>query len=89
MKVYTQKQFQAMQRQQVKAQPTKYSTLKIIRALGQDWVSYRNMLQAAGYLDQFFAANYLSSEDPVFQQFMQLVPQQVKEKLQDCIWDPQ
>ena len=38
--------------------PKKYSTLKIIRVLGGEWEGYRTRLEAAGYLDQFFAANY-------------------------------
>ena len=50
--------------------PKKYSTLKIIRVLGGEWEGYRTRLEAAGYLDQFFAANYLSEDDPVFVAFM-------------------
>ena len=54
--------------------PKKYSTLKIIRTLGEEWESYRTRLEVAGYLDQFFAANYLAEDDPVFVAFMATVP---------------
>lgn len=65
----------------------KYSTLKIIRALGDDWESYRKQLESAGYLDQFFAANYLSDDDPVFMAFMATVPEEVKARLPECFWE--
>lgn len=31
----------------------KYSTLKIIRALGDEWPVYREQLESGGYADQF------------------------------------
>ena len=65
----------------------KYSTLKIIRALGDDWESYRKQLESAGYLDQFFAANYLAADDPVFMAFMATVPEEVKARLPECVWE--
>ena len=65
----------------------KYSTLKIIRTLGDEWETYRTMLSEAGVLDQFFAANYLSEDDPVFVSFMQNVPEELKSKLDQCIWE--
>jgi hypothetical protein len=67
--------------------PKKYSTLKIIRTLGEDWEGYRTRLEVAGYLDQFFAANYLAEDDPVFMAFMATVPDEVKEMLEQCIWE--
>ena len=67
--------------------PKKYSTLKIIRTLGEEWESYRTRLEVAGYLDQFFAANYLAEDDPVFVAFMATVPEEVKAMLEQCIWE--
>ena len=66
--------------------PKRYSTLKIIRALGKQWSIYRDMLEQAGVLDQFFAANYLSEDDEVFTAFMENVPEEVKSRLDECIW---
>ena len=68
-------------------EPKKYSTLKIIRTLGEEWVWYRTRLEVAGYLDQFFAANYLAEDDPVFAAFMKTVPEEVKSMLEMCEWD--
>jgi len=65
----------------------KYSTLKIIRALGEEWETYRKQLADAGYLDQFFAANYLAADDPVFMAFVAAVPEEVKARLSECIWE--
>lgn len=68
-------------------EPKKYSTLKIIRTLGDEWEGYRTRLEVAGYLDQFWTANYLKEDDPVFVAFMQTVPEDVKEMLELCIWE--
>ena len=65
----------------------KYSTLKIIRALGEDWEIYRTMMQQSGVLDQFYAANYLKSDDPVFAAFIENVPDEVKARLNECLWE--
>ena len=65
----------------------KYSTLKIIRALGSDWDTYKAQLESAGVLDQFFAANYLLSTDKVFAAFIANVPAELKAKLDECIWE--
>lgn len=65
----------------------RYSTLKIIRALGAEWEVYKTMLEQAGVLDQFFAANYLLSTDPVFAAFIANVPEELKNKLDECIWE--
>ena len=68
--------------------PKRYSTLKIIRALGEDWSEYKAMLEAADVADQFFAANYLSSDDPVFMAFIANVPEELKARLDiECIWE--
>lgn len=65
----------------------KYSTLKIIRTLGDDWEGYRTRLEVAGVLDQFFAANYLAEDDPVFVAFLSEVPEDVKSLLDLCLWE--
>jgi hypothetical protein len=67
--------------------PKRYSTLKIIRALGDEWETYRAQLQTAGVLDQFFAANYLSADDPVFMAFVANVPEKLKAQLDECLWE--
>ncbi len=68
--------------------PKRYSTLKIIRALGDEWAAYKTMLESAGVLDQFFAANYLSADDPVFTAFVANVPEELKARLDaECIWE--
>ena len=68
--------------------PKRYSTLKIIRALGDDWQSYKNKLEAAGVLDQFFAANFLRSDDQFFIEFIKDVPEELKNKLDtECLWE--
>lgn len=73
--------------QPASAEPVeRYSTLKIIRALGDAWETYRTRLSEAGYLDQFFAANYLAANDPVFLAFMENVPEEEKELLEQCLW---
>lgn len=68
--------------------PKRYSTLKIIRKLGDEWETYRAMLETTGVLDQFFAANYLSADDPVFMAFVANVPDELKARLDtECIWE--
>jgi hypothetical protein len=71
-------------------EPTKrYSTLKIIRALGDDWPSYKMQLETAGVLDQFFAASYISSDDPVFIAVSQNIPAELLVRLDtECRWTP-
>ena len=46
--------------------PKRYSKLKVIRALGEGWKDKRDELEAAGMLDEFMAAQYLATDDPVF-----------------------
>lgn len=92
MKIITSKVFAAQEaaRRASATEPIKkYSTLKIIRALGDDWENYRKLLEEAGVIDQFFAANYLASNDPVFTAFLATVPAEVREKLEECEWDPE
>ena len=68
--------------------PKRYSTLKIIRALGDEWQNYKSKLETAGVIDQFFAANYLSADDPVFMAFIATVPEELKARLDtECIWE--
>ena len=91
MKIITAKTFAAQEaaRRASATEPIKkYSTLKIIRALGDDWENYRKLLEEAGVIDQFFAANYLAGNDPVFVAFLATVPEEVREKLEECQWEP-
>ena len=68
--------------------PKRYSTLKIIRALGDEWQAYKTQLETAGVIDQFFAANYLAADDPVFMAFIENVPEELKTRLDtECIWE--
>lgn len=71
----------------VEREVKKYSTLKIIRALGDDWAMYKAQAEAAGILDQFYAANYLASNDPVFVAFLENVPDELKARLDECLWE--
>ena len=73
--------------EQVQEAVKKYSTLKIIRALGDEWSAYKAQLEAAGVADQFFAAQYLRSDDPVFKAFMENVPGEVSVRLAECLYD--
>ena len=91
MKIITSKVFAAQEaaRRASATEPIKkYSTLKIIRALGDEWENYRRKLEEAGVIDQFFAANYLAGNDPVFVAFLATVPEEVREKLEECQWEP-
>ncbi len=92
MKIITASVFTAAEaaRRASAAEPMKkYSTLKIIRALGDEWANYRKQLEEAGVVDQFFAANYLAANDPVFVAFLATVPEEVREKLEECEWEPE
>lgn len=71
----------------VEREVKKYSTLKIIRALGDEWGMYKAQAEAAGILDQFYAANYLASNDPVFVAFLKNVPAELKSRLDECLWE--
>ena len=71
----------------IEEEPKKYSTLKIIRNLGADWEGYREQLSDAGVLDQFFAATYIASDDPVFLEFIKQVPEDYLVRLDsECVW---
>ena len=88
MNIISAKQFEAEQRaRQSVPQIRKYSKLKIIRVLGAEWETYRHQLEQAGVIDQFFAAEYLAEDDPVFASFMANVPEEVKERLGECLWE--
>ena len=67
--------------------PERYSKLKVIRALGDDWSAYKAQLETAGLLDQFMAAEYLAADDPAFAAFLENVPEEVKDKLAECLWE--
>lgn len=67
--------------------PKKYSRLKIIRALGPKWNDYRAQLEAAGLLDEFFAAEYMAEDDPAFFAFLKSVPEELLSKLDGCLWE--
>lgn len=73
--------------EKIQMEAVKYSTLKIIRTLGDDWQTYKAQMEAVGVLDQFYAANYLKSDDPVFAAFLENVPDEVKNKLSECVWE--
>ena len=67
--------------------PKLYSKLKIIRKLGDLWATYKAKLEKAGLFDQFMAAEYLAADDPVFVAFIATVPEELREQLEDCLWD--
>ena len=67
--------------------PKRYSKLKIIRVLGDAWETYKAQIEAAGFLDQFQNAEYLAADDPVFAAFLENVPDEVKAKLDQCLWE--
>lgn len=73
--------------EKIQMEAVKYSTLKIIRVLGDDWQTYKVQMEAAGVLDQFYTAQYLRSDDPVFTAFLENVPDKVKSKLSECVWE--
>ena len=73
--------------EKIEMEAVKYSTLKIVRALGDEWPMYKQMMEQAGILDEFYTANYLKSDDPVFASFIKQVPAEVQAKLSECIWD--
>lgn len=64
----------------------RYSSLKIIRALGAQWEAVRTQLEAAGYLDQFLSANYILSTDPAFQLFLSNFDTEFLTELEKCRW---
>ena len=65
----------------------RYSKLKLIRALGDLWPEYKQMIEMAGFADEFWAANELAEDDPAFSQFLTLVPEDVKSILDSCLID--
>ena len=73
--------------EKIEMEAVKYSTLKIVRALGADWPMYKQMMEQACVLDEFYTANYLKSDDPVFSAFLKQVPTELQAKLNDCLWE--
>lgn len=73
--------------EKIQMEAVKYSTLKIIRTLGDEWPAYKAQMEAVGVLDQFYTAQYLRSDDPVFEAFLENVPDEVKSKLSECVWE--
>lgn len=72
----------------VEREVKKYDPLKIIRALGDEWSTYRAQAEAAGVLDQFFATTQgVKSNDPVFVAFLENVPDELKARLDECLWE--
>lgn len=65
----------------------RYSKLKIIRMLGDQWPVYKQMIEDAGFSDEFWAANELAEDDPAFSSFLETVPDDLKHLLDECqIW---
>ena len=62
----------------------RYSKLKIIRTLGDEWSFYKKQLEDAELADEFWAANDLAEDDPAFIAFIQNVPDDLKAKLAEC-----
>ena len=87
MKIFTPEEWKAKEAAQSAPAPKKYSKLKIIRLLGDQWETYRTQLESAGYADQFWAAEYLAEDDPVFSAFIAGVPEEVRELLDQCLWE--
>lgn len=67
--------------------PKKYSRLKIVRKLGESWPNMKTQIEAAGLLEEFNYADYLDETDEHFAQFLRNLPQELKEQLNDCLWE--
>ena len=67
--------------------PQRYSKYKIIKALGDQWPTYKAEIEAAGLYDLFLSAEYLEEGDPLFDGFIATIPEELKEKLNECLWD--
>ena len=87
MKIITPEAWKAKEAEKTTPAAKKYSKLKIIRLLGDQWETYREQLEKAGYLDQFWAAEYLAENDPAFAAFLAGVPPEVRELLNECLWE--
>ena len=83
MKILTPEQWKAKEAERTTPAAKKYSKLKIIRLLGDQWETYRTQLESAGLLDQFWAAEYLAEDDPAFAAFLAGVPEEVRELLNE------
>ena len=69
------------------APPKRYSRLKIVRKLGDQWPAYRSQIESAGLMEDFRYAEYLSEDDPSFAAFLENVPDEVKALLDECLWE--
>jgi len=68
-------------------EPKRYSKLKVIRALGENWAAKKAELEAAGLLDQFMAAQYLAEDDPAFAAVLATLTEAEREALTGCEYD--
>ena len=87
MKIFTPEEWKAKEAERTTPAAKRYSKLKIIRLLGDQWETYRARMEAAGIADQFWAAEYLDESDPVFAAFLENVPPEVRELLDQCLWE--
>lgn len=67
----------------------RFSRLLIIRELGDEWPAVRAKLDAAGVLDQFFAADWLTEDDPQFAAILDQWPEDQRARLDNCLWRPE
>lgn len=67
--------------------PKRYSKLKIIRALGDNWPRYKAALETNGWWDQFDQAAWLDENDPVFSAVYATLNDAEKEMLEGCLYD--
>ena len=66
----------------------KYSKLKIIETLGENWNAWKAKIEAAGLLDYWNNCQYLASDYPAFKQFYrQLSPEERKLLNTRCRWE--
>ena len=67
--------------------PKKYSRLKIVRKLGDQWPAIKAQIESAGLLEEFRYADYLDEADEHFASFLKDLPQELKDQLEDCLWE--
>jgi hypothetical protein len=68
-------------------EPKRYSKLKVIRALGENWAAKKAELEAAGLLDQFMAAQNLAEDDPAFAAVLATLTEAEREALTGCEYE--
>ena len=59
----------------------KFDRYKVILALGEAWATWKAKLEAAGQLDLFMAAPYLSTGDPLFRAVWAKLTSEERQKL--------